>query len=165
LEIVVGVTGLAHATDGGAVFVSWGPGAVFVQYRSGAIGNLLCGGSDDYYRAALFDVIGVKFLFANVVWLFAGKVANFPVFEMAAGTEQTFKPVAMWFVGLCGWLARRICGPRVMVDVGDYFHLVARNARYLQILNSGFRISVTLKNSDDHVLHGLNLRTSATILV
>src|SRR5580704_8938761 len=101
---------------------------MIAQYRSCAIGRLLCGGSDNDYRAAPFDVIRVKFLFADVVWLFAGKIARFPFFEKAAGAEQTSNPVAMWFVGLCGRLARRVCGSGVLVDIADHFHLLAHDA-------------------------------------
>jgi len=72
---------LVNAADSGAVFVSRGSGAVVVQDCGGAAGGLLCRCSDDHHRAALFYMIGVKFLFADVIWLFAGKVAHFGLFE------------------------------------------------------------------------------------
>src|ERR1700733_12645851 len=85
--------GLVDAADGGAILLPRSTGAVIAQYRNCAIGRLLCGGADNYYRAALFDVIGVKFLIADIVRLFTGLVARFSLFEMAAGAEQPLNPV------------------------------------------------------------------------
>src|ERR1700693_736940 len=105
---------------------------MIAQDRNCAIGRLLCGGSDNYYSAALFDVIGVKFLFADVVWLFAGKVARFAFFERAAGTEQTPNPVAMWLVGLRGRLARGVAvraSSSILVITSTWWPTMPANSR------------------------------------
>ena len=41
------------------------------QNFGGTIGGLLAGRMHDQYRAALFDVVRIELLLANIVWLVA----------------------------------------------------------------------------------------------
>lgn len=52
-----------------------------------AVGNLLRRAANDHHRAALLHVRGVKLLFANIIWLLAGRVADVSVFKRTTHTE------------------------------------------------------------------------------
>jgi hypothetical protein len=83
LRSVVAPTGakitLINAADSGTIFVSRGVGTVVAQYCGGAAGGLLRRCSGHHHGAALLYMGGIKFLFADVIWLFARKVAPEPM--------------------------------------------------------------------------------------
>jgi len=112
---------------------------VIAQYRNCAIGRLLRGGSHNYYCAALFDVIGVKFLVADIVWLFAGLVACFVFFKRATGADKRSIQLRCGSWGLVDGSPGVFAVRASFVDIGDHFHLVAVDTGYLQILNSSLR--------------------------
>lgn len=78
---------LVNAADSGRVFVTWGSRAVIVQDCCGTVCDWLARGSHDHHGGALLYVGGVIFLVADVVWLLAGKIADFGLRESATGAE------------------------------------------------------------------------------
>jgi len=80
-------TALINAADGWAVLLAQVSGAVVVQDFGGEASGLLQGGSDDHDRAALLYMRGIEFLFADVIWLFAGEAAHFGFFEGTASAK------------------------------------------------------------------------------
>ena len=78
---------LINPADGGAVLLAQVSGAVVVQNFGREASGRLHGGSDDHHRAALLYMRSIEFLFADVIWLFAGEAAHFGFFEGTASAE------------------------------------------------------------------------------
>src|SRR5271170_3818444 len=69
----------------------------------------------------------------------------------------------MWFARFCRRLAGSVRGARILVHLADHFHLPALDAGLLQILHRRLRLSITIQNSDDYVLHELRLLECALL--
>ena len=97
---------LFNPTNSGAILVSRSSGTVVMQDCGGAISGLFRGCVYNYYRAALLYMISVKFLFADIVWLFAGKITHFTFFavqsscDLVHGASWKVHPACLQFAHL-----------------------------------------------------------------
>src|ERR1700733_15721381 len=93
---------------------------VAVQNFSGAACRRFSACSDNQHRTALLDVIGVEHLFADEVGLLAGVRAHLGIPSGPARPKQTRELTLVRLASLRGWVAPRIRGAYVLIDIGDH---------------------------------------------